>query len=121
MTEDRKELEKLRVGIARVAQGLGLAHEIPGQPEGDFTSLCRAAANHERGWHRLLACCSIEISASKHRDERLIDTCRELGRAEQAQQDALLYLREESGLDSPPAMRTRAIQRAISRLERDQA
>ncbi len=62
INDDRKELIKLRVGIARLAQRLGIEHEIPGQPEGDFTSLCSAASGHSRGWHRLLACICGEIA-----------------------------------------------------------
>jgi hypothetical protein len=51
--DDRDELERLRVCLARVAQAAGLDSEIPGRPEGDFTSLCRVAREHERGWNRL--------------------------------------------------------------------
>lgn len=117
MTDDRRELEKLRVGIARIAQAMRLHEEIPGRPEGDFTSLCRKAESHERGWNRLLACISIETDNYKRRDERLIEVCRELGKLETARDDALLLLNRDASLDAPPATRLRAMQQAITKLE----
>jgi hypothetical protein len=51
------ELEKLRVGIARVAQQLNFSlAEIPGTPKSWFYGdLAQAALNTERGWNALLA------------------------------------------------------------------
>jgi hypothetical protein len=51
---DRTELESLRLSVARVAQELGIEHEIPGyHADVDTLALPRT---HERGWNRLCAC-----------------------------------------------------------------
>jgi len=56
------ELEKVRVGIARVAQKLGLDDNIPGCSVGaSFSELTRAARREQRGWNALLAAIIDEI------------------------------------------------------------
>ena len=54
----RHELMKLRVSLARIAQAMGLDHEIPthGESGDDFTGLCERASNATSGWNRLAAC-----------------------------------------------------------------
>ena len=62
------ELEKLRVGIARLAQTLDFPlTEIPGMPESWFYGdLCKVARENERGWNKLLACICDEIERVRH-------------------------------------------------------
>ena len=52
---DRKELEILRTGVARIAQYLGLYLMVPGRPGTAFEEVAKAAAEHERGWNKLCA------------------------------------------------------------------
>ena len=60
MRTDRKELEILRVSLARIAEACGpaIAREIPGaegRTEMEITELARVACEHDRGWNRLAA------------------------------------------------------------------
>ena len=55
MTDEREELIKLRVAVARLAQRAGLARFIPGTgSEAPFEELVRAADSNHRGWHDLV-------------------------------------------------------------------
>jgi hypothetical protein len=56
MTQDRKQLETLRVSLARLAQAAELHHMIPGAPEqgAPFETLA-ACAKIDGGWNSLVA------------------------------------------------------------------
>lgn len=59
MTDDRKELEALRLGIARLGMAAGLTAQIPGlkatEPEPGLIELLESVKTQERGWNKLLA------------------------------------------------------------------
>jgi len=66
---DRSELECLRLSVARIAQSLGIEHEIPGyHAEADVLALPRT---HERGWNRLSACIIDAIEEARGRAQRV--------------------------------------------------
>ena len=52
---DRNDLLSLRVGLARVAQAMGLDDSIPGRPGkgAGFPRLHNMADAHDRGWNDL--------------------------------------------------------------------
>lgn len=53
MSTDRQKLVTLRLSVARIAQALGLEHEIPDYDENaDMLQLPRV---QERGWNQLCA------------------------------------------------------------------
>jgi hypothetical protein len=63
--EARKELAKLRVGVARVAQKLGIAG-VYGNADSGYADIHARASlgNHERGWNAI--CASICDEIEKH-------------------------------------------------------
>ena len=66
---DRSELECLRLSLARIAQALGIEHEIPGyHAEVDMLALPRT---HERGWNRLAACIVDAIEEARGRAQHV--------------------------------------------------
>lgn len=56
-SEDRKELEKLRVSLARIAQALSVQSIIlPVLVRKDFGAISKLARDQNRGWNALSAC-----------------------------------------------------------------
>jgi len=74
INNDREELIRLRVALARIAQACDLDHEIPGvKPtewgDAPYEELVAHAANVERGWHRLAAGIVSWVFARKERTD----------------------------------------------------
>ncbi len=80
MRTDRKELEILRMSLARIAEACGTATalEIPGAngcPQLGITQLAHLCNTQDRGWNRLAACIidHIENPSLDDIDEKLAE------------------------------------------------
>lgn len=74
MTDYLKELSSLRVGVARIAQAIGLQDEIPGGKSDEplpFEELSRRAYHYDRGWNRLCAFIVSKIQEDNREKEAL--------------------------------------------------